>query len=39
MLQKIDQSFTKAFISHGKPTLIALEECGLTQTTYTYESQ
>jgi hypothetical protein len=39
MLQQIDQSFTEAFISHGKHTLFALEESGLPRMTYTYESQ
>jgi hypothetical protein len=39
MLQRIDQSFAEAFISHGKHILSALEESGPPQTTYTYESQ
>jgi hypothetical protein len=39
MLQNIDQSFVEAFISHGKHTLIALEESGPPRMTYTCESQ
>jgi hypothetical protein len=39
MLQKIDQSFTEAFISHGKHILFALEESGPPQMTYTRKSQ
>jgi hypothetical protein len=38
MIQKIDQSFAEAFISHGKHTL-TLEESGPPWTTYTCESQ
>jgi hypothetical protein len=39
MLEKIIQSFAKAFISHDKHTLFALEESGLPRMTYTCESQ
>jgi hypothetical protein len=39
MVQKIDQSFMEAFISHGKHTLFALEESGPPRMTYTSESQ
>jgi hypothetical protein len=38
MLQKIDQSFVEAFISHGKHTLFSLEESEPPQMTYTCES-
>jgi hypothetical protein len=36
ILQKIDQSFVEAFISHGKHTLFTLEESGPPRMTYTY---
>jgi hypothetical protein len=39
MLQKLDQSFAEAFISHGKHTLFTVEESGHPRMTYTYESQ
>jgi hypothetical protein len=39
MLQKIDQSFAEAFISHSKHTLFALEESRLPRMTYTCEPQ
>jgi hypothetical protein len=39
MLQKIIQSFVKAFISHDKHTLFTVEESGHPQTTYTCKSQ
>jgi hypothetical protein len=39
MLQKINQSFAEAFISHDKHTLFALEESGPPRITYTCESQ
>jgi hypothetical protein len=38
MLQKIIRVFAKAFISHDRHTLFALEENGLPQTIYTCES-
>jgi hypothetical protein len=38
MFQKIIQSFVKAFVSHDKHTLFALEESGPPLMTYTYES-
>jgi hypothetical protein len=38
-LQKIEQSFAEAVFSHVKHTLFALEESGLPQMTYAYESQ
>jgi hypothetical protein len=38
MLQKIDQSFEEAFISHGNHTLFTLEESEPPRMTYTYES-
>jgi hypothetical protein len=39
MLQKIIRVFVKAFISHDRHTLFALEECGPQWTTYTCEFQ
>jgi hypothetical protein len=39
MLQKIIRAFVKAFVSHDRHTLFALEECGPPRTTYTCESQ
>jgi hypothetical protein len=37
--QRIVRFFVKAFISHDRHTLFALEESGPPQMTYTYESQ
>jgi hypothetical protein len=39
MLQKIDQNFVEASISHSKHTLFTLEESEPPQMTYTYQSQ
>jgi hypothetical protein len=39
VLQRIIRVFAKAFISHDRHTLFALEDSGPPQTTYTYESQ
>jgi G:T/U-mismatch repair DNA glycosylase len=39
VLQKIIRVFAKAFVSHDRHTLFALEESEPPQTTYTYESQ
>jgi hypothetical protein len=38
-LQKIAQNFAEAVFALVKHTLVALEESGLPQMTYTYESQ
>jgi hypothetical protein len=38
VLQRIIRVFVKAFISHDRHTLFALEDSGPPQTTYTYES-
>jgi hypothetical protein len=39
VLQRIIRVFAKAFVSHDRHTLFALEESEPPQTTYTYESQ
>jgi hypothetical protein len=39
ILQKIDQSFVEAFISHDKLALFTLEESGPPQMTYTCETE
>jgi hypothetical protein len=38
-LQRIIRVFAKAFISHDRHTLFALEESGPHRMTYTYDSQ
>jgi hypothetical protein len=39
VLHRIIRVFTKAFVSHDRHTLFALEESGPPRTTYTCESQ
>jgi acetolactate synthase small subunit len=38
MLQKIIRVFAEAFVSYDRYTLFALEDSGLSRTTYTCES-